>query len=105
MQERIGDLLIRLPRLRIPWWSNLVVVLNDVLIGTIEGDRERSPGAAGSALESGVSPNQVVSENAAVTPTAHTESIRIGDTHLDHVIDAGQQILHFIISPVSKDRA
>src|ERR1019366_2575850 len=45
VQERIRDLLIRLPRLRVPRRADLVVVLNDVLIGAVEGDRERRAGA------------------------------------------------------------
>src|SRR5260221_1018368 len=40
VQERIGDLHVRLPRLRVPGRSDFVVVLNDVLVGPVEGDRK-----------------------------------------------------------------
>src|SRR5215213_817574 len=105
MQERVRDLHVCLPRLRIPGWTNLVVVLNDVLVGTVECDSKGSTGAARCTFESRVTGDQVVSEDAAVTPATDTEPIRIGNTHLDHVIDAGEQILHFIVAPIGKDRA
>src|SRR5207249_4229747 len=51
MQERIGDLNVSLPRFRIPRRTDLVVVLNDVLVGAVERDRERRTRAAGCAFE------------------------------------------------------
>src|SRR5204863_1091171 len=41
VQERVRDFDVGLPGLRIPRWANFIVVLNDVLIGAIEGDGER----------------------------------------------------------------
>src|SRR5204862_2512056 len=70
MQEGIRDLLISLPRFRIPGRANLVVVLDDVLIGPVKSDRKRSAGAAGRALEPRVSGDDLISENATITPTA-----------------------------------
>src|SRR5258706_1574034 len=46
VQERIRQLLVGLPRLRIPRRADLVVVLDDVLIRAVEGDGERRAGAA-----------------------------------------------------------
>src|SRR6185503_17567972 len=82
VQKRIRDLHVRLPRLRIPGWSNLVIVLNDVLIGAVERDRERGARAAGRGFETSVAGDQVVSQDTAITPAANAESLRIGDSHL-----------------------
>src|SRR5437773_11600298 len=46
VQERIRDLLVRLPRFGVPRRADLVVVLDDVLIRAVERDRERRAGAA-----------------------------------------------------------
>src|ERR1051326_813015 len=100
VQKRIRDLHVRLPRLRIPRWSNLVVVLNDVLVGAVERGRERRTRTACRAFEASITRDQVVGKDTAITPAADTESIRIGDAHLDDVIDAREQILNFIVAPV-----
>ena len=88
VQERIGDLYVRLPRFRVPRWSNLVVVLNDVLVSAVERDGERRAGAARRSFEPRVSRNEVVSENSTLATTTDAEPIRIRNAHLDHVIDA-----------------
>src|SRR5215213_4694933 len=90
VQERIRDLHISLPRFRVPRWTNLVIVLNDVLVGSIERNRKRGTGAARCRFESRVSRDQVISQNATITPATHTESVWISNTHLDHVIDTGE---------------
>jgi hypothetical protein len=77
VQERIRDFNVRLPRLWIPGWSNLVVVLNDVLIRPIERDRESRARAARSRFESIVGRDQVISEYAAITPATDTKPIPV----------------------------
>src|SRR5215213_3551645 len=63
VQERIRDLHIRLPRFWVPGWSNLVIVLNDVLIGAVECDSECGTGAASRGFEASITGDQVVSQN------------------------------------------
>ena len=105
VQERIGDLDVGFPGPGVPGRANLIVVLNDVLIGAVESDGECSPGPAGGGFEPIVRGNDVIGKNAAVAPAAHTQAIGISDTHGNHVVHAGEQVLHFVIAPVGKDRA
>src|SRR5213076_237236 len=91
-------------RFRIPRRSNFVIVLNDVLIGAVESHGKRRAGAAGGALEARISSDHVVSQDAAIAPTANTQAIGIGDAHRNHVIDAGLQVLDFVMTPVGKNR-
>src|SRR5437870_10707570 len=105
MQERISDFYISLPRLRVPWWTNFVIVLNDVLISAIECDGERGAGDAGCAFETRVGCDHVVSQNSTIAPSAHTQSIRISDSHLNYVIDARFQVFYFVMAPIGEDRA
>src|SRR6185436_5794748 len=88
VQKRIRKLLIYLPRFWIPGWANLVVVLNDVLVSSVERHCERCACSTGCSLESIVARNQVVSQYAAVTPATNSQSVRISDAHLNYVIDA-----------------
>ena len=104
MQERIRDLLVSLPRFGIPRRADFVIVLNDVLIGAVESDGESRPGAAGCSLETRVGSDHVVGKNRAIAPTAHSQAVRIGYTHLNRVIDSGFQIFHFVMTPVGEDR-
>src|SRR6266576_4860267 len=100
MQERVGDLLISFPRFRIPGWSDLVIVLNDVLIGAVKSDGERRAGAAGGAFEARIGGDDVIGQNPAIAPTANSQTIRISHAHSDDVIDAGFQVLNFVVAPV-----
>src|SRR5262245_42667193 len=105
MQEWIRQLHVSFPRFCIPRRSYLVIVLNDVLVGSIECDCERCAGAARCSFESIVSRDQIIGENAAVTPATNAETIRISDAHLDHMIDACQEILNLEVAPICKNRA
>src|SRR5204862_7985099 len=73
VQERIGKLLVGFPRLWFPRRADLIVVLDDVLIGAVEGNGEGRAGAAGRRLEPVVAGDQVVGEDAAVAPAADAE--------------------------------
>ena len=73
MQERIRDLHVRLPCLRVPRWSNLVIVLNDVLVRAVKRDRKGDARAARCGFETVVGGNHVVSQNAAVAPAADSQ--------------------------------
>src|SRR6185369_15451439 len=75
VQERIRDFLVRLPRLRIPRRPDFEVVLNDVLVGAVERDRERSAGPAGCAFEARVAGDEIVRQNPAIAPTAHAQLV------------------------------
>src|ERR1043166_9320108 len=89
MQERIRDFHVGFPRLWIPRRTNFVIVLNDVLIGAVEGNCECSAGATGRAFETSVGRDHVVSKNAAIAPATDSHAVGIGDTHRNHVIDSG----------------
>src|SRR5688500_5390381 len=89
VQERVRNLHVRFPRFRIPRRTNLVIVLNDVLIGAVESDSEGRACAAGGCFESIVGRDQVIGQDTAVTPAADTESVGICDAYLDNVIDSG----------------
>ena len=105
VQKRIRELHILFPRGRIPGRPDLVVVLNDVLVGAVERNRKGRPRATCRGFKAGVRCDQVVSQNTAVAPSAHREAIRIGHTDLDGVVDTGEQILHFVVAPVGPNRA
>src|SRR5829696_531561 len=90
VQERVRNLHVRLPRLWIPRRANLVIVLNDVLIGAVESDSKGCACAAGGGFEAIVGRDQVIGQDTAVTPAAHTKSIGISDAHLDRVIDSSE---------------
>src|SRR5215510_10986093 len=105
VQEWIRNLLKGFPGFGIPGRTNLVIVLNDVLIRPVEGHGEGRAGAAGRSLETRVGRDDVVRQDSAITPTAHSQAIRIGNAHRDHMIDAGEQVFDFVMAPVSKDRA
>src|SRR5262249_55454628 len=79
VQERVGDLLISLPRLRIPRRADLVIVLNDVLIRAVERNRERRPRAPGSCLEAGIPCPGLVGQDSTAAPTPAADSVRSGD--------------------------
>ena len=79
-----------------------IVVLNDVLVGSVERDRKRGARATRPGLETIIGCDQVVSQDAAITPTADAESIRIRDAHLYSVVHSSQQILHFVVATVRK---
>src|SRR5438105_12470481 len=66
VQEGIRDLDVGLPGFRVPRWTNLVIVLNDVLIGAVKSDREGCAGAAGGAFEALIGGAHVIGENTAV---------------------------------------
>ena len=89
----------------LPRRPDLVIVLNDVLVGAVESHRERRARAAGGRFETRVGRDHVVGQNGAVAPSANAQPLRIGDAHLDDLIDAGFQILHFIVSPIGEDGA
>ena len=72
MQERIRKLLICFPRLWIPGWPNLVVVLNDVLVGAVERHGERGARTTGCGLESVVS-----SRSCSQSVCRHNSSLRL----------------------------
>src|SRR5437868_9400334 len=46
VEERVGDFLVGLPGLRVPRRADLVVVLDDVLVGSVAGDGEGRARAA-----------------------------------------------------------
>src|SRR5262245_48885483 len=70
MQERIREFHICIPGLWIPRWSNLVIILDDVLVGSIERDSEGSTSPARRAFESIVAGDQVISQYPTIAPTA-----------------------------------
>src|SRR5712671_788704 len=89
VQERIRDLYISLPGLRVPGRPNFVVVLDNVLIGSVERDRKCRTCSTGCSLKARVARNHVVSQYPTVAPAANAQFFRIGNSHSDHVIDAG----------------
>ena len=76
VQERIGNLHVGFPRFRIPRRTDFVVVLDDVLVGAVEGDGERRSGAAGGGFETRVGGDHVVGQDAAVAPAADAHACR-----------------------------
>ena len=103
MQKWIRDFLVSLPCFWIPGRTDLVVVLNYILIGPIERDRERGARAARRRLEASVAGDQVVGKDSTIAPAANSQPIRVGNTHLDHVIDTGLQVLNLVMPPVSEN--
>src|SRR4030095_12743848 len=73
VQKRIRNLLIDLPRLRIPRRTDFVVVLNDVLIGTVAGDGESGARSACSGLKAPIAGDYVVGQNTAIAPAANAQ--------------------------------
>src|SRR5712692_1921983 len=61
VQERVRNLDVGVPCFRIPRRAVLVIVLNYVLIGAVEGDSERGARAAGRAFEASIARNHVIS--------------------------------------------
>ena len=49
--------------------------------------------------------DHVVGQDAAVAPAADAELVRIGDAHLDDLIDHRLEIVDFVVAPVGPDRS
>ena len=105
MQEWIRNLHIGFPGFRAPGRANLVIVLNDILISTIESDRERRARATGCAFEARVGGDHVIGQDSAITPAADAQSLGIGDAQSDCMINSCFQIFDFVMTPVRKNRA
>src|SRR5262245_15270131 len=105
VEEWVREFLIGLPSFRVPWRADLVVVLNNILVRSIEANRESCARAAGRRLEAIVAGDQVIGQDAAIAPTADAQPIWISHPHLDDVIDARLQVLDFVMTPVGEDRA
>ena len=102
LPERVGELvpqfLVR-PRL-----ADLVVVLEDVLVGPIHRRLQGAPGAARRRLEARRGRDRVVRQDAAVAPPTDAQARRVGHADGDRVIDRGQEVLHFLVPPVGVNR-
>src|SRR5258705_5638107 len=103
MQERLRNLHIGVPSFRVPGWSYFIVVLDDVLVSAVKRNCERGARAAGCSLEARVARDHVVCQYSAVAPAANAETIGIRHAQTYDVVDTGQQILDFVMTPVSKD--
>src|SRR5262245_24919983 len=104
MQKRIRNLDVGFPGLRIPWRTNLMIVLTDVLISSVERDCERSAGPTGGAFEARITRDEVIGQNSAIAPTAHSQTIGVGYALRNHMINSGQQVVDFTMTPISEDR-
>ena len=89
--------------MRLPRLAHLVLVLDDVLVGAVHGELERTAGAAHRALEARIARDRVVGQDAAVAPAADAEPRGIGDAFLDRPVHARQQVHHFLVAPVAED--
>ncbi len=84
---------------------NFLLITEHVLIGPIQGNLVSRAGAAHGGFESMIARDDVVGENTALTPTADHQALRVRDAALHHMIDAGEQVSHILVAPVSKDAA
>ena len=98
VEKRIGD---ARPGLGIfPRHAKLVLVIEDVLVGAVAGEDIRDRCAARSRFETRRRRDEIIRGNAAVTPTADAEPIRIGQAARHGVIDRGQIVLDIAVPPI-----
>ena len=102
MVERVGQFDIGF--LGLPRRLQLVIVLVDVLVHAVEHDGIAYSRAAGGRFESRVAGDGVVGKDAAVAPAANAQAVWIGIAFLHRFIHGGQQVFHFMMTPVGKDR-
>ena len=99
MQKGIRDLDPWL-KTTFPGWPDLVIILPDVLVVTIERERESHASPTGGGFEACVASDQVVGENTAVAPAPNSHLVRVGNSKLYDVVDTGVQVDHFLVAPV-----
>src|SRR5882724_5271817 len=103
MQQRIGQFHIQsgvAPRI-----AQLLVILDVVLIYGIRAERIGGAGATECRPEALVRSNRVIGQHSAIAPASDSELLRVGNSLLDQVVHAGDEILDFFVSPVGKDCA
>src|ERR1700678_1841020 len=100
MKERVGHL--EPQRLVLPRRSELIVVLQIVFVAAVHRDLIRAAGAADGGLETAIARNGVIGQDAAVPPAAYREPIRVRDSSRHQVIDAGQEVLDFLVAPIGE---
>src|SRR6266516_1381461 len=86
VEEWIGDFYVSFPCFWVPGGTNLMIVLDDVLVCAVEGNGKGSAGATGCCLKTEIADNHIVSQNGAIAPATDSQPIRISDSHLDNVI-------------------
>src|SRR5262245_37723833 len=97
MQERIGNFL---PGAGIrPRRPELVLVVADVLIGTVTGYDVRNRCTTHRGLEARRAGDEIIGRHPTVTPTTDSEPFRICQTAPDRVVDRREIVLHVDAAP------
>ena len=97
-QEGIADLQIAVDAG--PGGSDLIIILIDILVDAIEREGKPGTGAAAGCLEPGIGGDEVVGEDAAITPAGDAEVVGVGQSFLDEVVYRAMQVDYFLISPI-----
>src|SRR3982074_2918140 len=100
MEKRIRHLE---PKRRIlPGRPQFIVVLKNVFIATVCRQLIRASCTADGGLETPIARDGVVSQYAAVAPSTDGEAFLIRDAVRDQEINAGQQVLDFLVAPIGE---
>src|ERR1700677_4191640 len=102
MEKRIRHLE---PERRVtPGSTELVVILEHVLVSSIRRQLIATARSADCNLEAAIRCNGVVRQDAAIAPAATSQAFLICDTGRDQMINAGKQVLDLLVAPVPEYR-